>query len=102
LVAIDLFLKTLNGKKKELLDDPDALLSRLWPIGDPSFPLLQYIDPYGVTIFGTTQVAQIQKELKMLIQGTTNTKERELLAQALDFAVRASEHPHWFLWFSGD
>ena len=98
-MAIDVYLRTLDGKKKELLEDPDGSLNRLWPIGDRLFPLLQYIDPYGTTVFGATQASQVQKELKALIERTTNDRDRNLLICALSFAERLGQHPHWFLWF---
>jgi hypothetical protein len=101
-MAIDVSVRTIDGKKEEHLNDPKGLLSRIWPIGKASFLLLQYINPYGVVVFGTTQAEQIQKELQLLIDRETNEETRNLLKQALNFATKVREHPHWFLWFSGD
>jgi hypothetical protein len=101
-VAIDVSLRTIDGKKKEVLSDPEGRLSAVWPIGDSSFPLLQYVNPYGVTTFGTTQAIQVQKELRVLIDKATDEDQRRLLVRILDFAVQVGQHPHWFLWFSGD
>jgi hypothetical protein len=101
-LGIDVFLRTIDGKKKELIPDPDGLLTKAWPINDPGFPLLQYIDPYGDTIFGGTQMPQIEKELKVLLERTSDDRLRDLMRRVLDFAVRAGQHPHMYLWFSGD
>jgi hypothetical protein len=63
---------------------------------------VQYIDPYGTTIFGTTQAGQIGKELGLLIEKMPNSAQQDLLLRAREFAERVARHPHWFLWFSGD
>jgi hypothetical protein len=101
-MAIDVFIQTINGKKHGEVFDMNYSLAQLWPIGDPSFPLLQYIDPYGNAIFNGAQMPQIQKELQLLIEQPSSEEQRDVLRQVLNLAKECQEHPHKYLRFSGD
>jgi hypothetical protein len=101
-MAINVYLQTLDGKKEDEVFDPHNSLARLWPIGDSSFPLLQYIDPYGNVIFNGSQMAEVQRELDLMAVRSANTEQRDILLKIRDLAVRGQEHPHKFLRFRGD
>jgi hypothetical protein len=77
-------------------------LAQIWPIADSSFPLLQYIDPYGNTIFNGAQMPQVKNELSLLIERAPKQEQKEVLRLVLDLATVCGKHPHLFLRFHGD
>ncbi|SRR5208337_453867 len=102
MVAINVYLQTVDGRKKEEVFDLHYSLARLWPIGDPSFPLLQYIDPYGNAIFNGVQMSEIRKELARLIDKSSDQEQRDVLRRIDELAAQCEKHPHQFLRFRGD
>lgn len=101
-MAIDIYLQSADGKKHGQVFDLNNSLSRLWPIGDSSFPLLQYLDPYGDAIFNRSQMPEIRKELELLHQRSATEEQRTVLVQILGLVKKAEKEPHWFLRFVGD
>jgi hypothetical protein len=61
-MPINIVLQTIQGNVLGQLLDPYNDLAQVWPVGKESFPLLQYIDPYGNTIFNQKQMPQVLKE----------------------------------------
>ena len=57
-MPIKVVLQDIRGCAIDQVLDPNCLLQRIWPIEDGSFPLLQYIDPYGNTIFNQVQMVK--------------------------------------------
>ncbi len=101
-MAIDVILQTEMGEKKDEALDIHYSLAPLWPCGDQSFPLLQYIDPYGSTVFNRPQMPEVQKELDILISSASSDEQRDVLRRIRNLAVRCQEKPHLFLRFIGD
>jgi hypothetical protein len=102
IVAINVILQTIDGKKLNEVVDYSYSLARMWPFGDQSFPLLQYVDPYGNTVFNGLQMPEVQKELELLIDKASSDEQRSALGQIRDLAVNCQKKPHMFLRFSGD
>jgi hypothetical protein len=78
-MAIDVYLQNIHGKKKDEVFDINYSLAKVWPVSDPSFPLLQYIDPYGNVIFNGSQMGEVQKELGVLIEQSSSEEQRDVL-----------------------
>ena len=101
-MAIKAILQTIDGKKENEVVDSRYSLASIWPFGDQSFPLLQYIDPYGNTVFNGLQMPEVQKELELLIGKALSDEQRDTLGQIRDLAVSCQKEPHMFLRFRGD
>jgi hypothetical protein len=97
----------LKGKRYDEASPEDAALNRLLPFGDSSFPLLGYIDPYGDTLFSSTQMRIFLPEWDVLIQQTSNEDDRhendlQFLLRVRAMAERCKSEPLTFLRFIGD
>jgi len=101
-MPVKVFLQDVKGKKIDQVIDRYADLDRLWPVGDKSFPLLQYIEPYGSTIFNTRQMEQVLLELDLMASRTTGGEDSALLGRIRALAVQCRDHPHLYLRFLGD
>jgi acyl carrier protein phosphodiesterase len=101
-MAINVILQSIHGDRRDEVVDFDYCLARVWPSGDPSFPLLQYIDPYGNTVFNGLQMPEVQKELKRLIAMASNDDQRKTLQRICELAAKCQERPQTFLRFRGD
>ena len=97
-MGIKVILQTAAGKKESEVLDPDSSLAEVWPVGNHSFSLLQYIDPYGNAIFN----GLVQKELDVLMTRASNDKQRETLLRIRHLAELCHERPHMLLRFRGD
>lgn len=102
-MAIDTFLQKIpvEGRGGEALDSSDVLAG-LWPAGDASFPLLQYVDPYGDAVFNGAQMPEVIRELEVLRSRATSEEQKELLAEIIALAMRCRQQPETFLRFLGD
>jgi hypothetical protein len=95
----------LEGERCDRQDqvlDPYADLAQLWPTGDQAFPLLQYIDPYGHTIFNGMLMRQVLRELELLAQKTDHEAAKNLFKNIKKLAVRCRDANHLYLRFVGD
>jgi hypothetical protein len=101
-MAIKAILQTIDNKKGDEVADPNYCLGAIWPIADQSFPLLQYIDPYGNTVFNGLQMPEVQKELDLLIGKASTDEQRSILRGIRELAVNCQKQPHMFLRFRGD
>ena len=101
-MPINVYLQSVDGKKEDQVFDLHNSLARVWPVGNSSFPLLQYIDPYGNTIFNGPQMDQVRKELSLLIEKVTTEEQKTMLRKIDEIAERCQKHPHKFLRFRGD
>jgi len=100
-MPINVYLQTLDGTKKGGVFDLHNSLVNLWPIGDSSFLLLQYIDPYCNVIFNGSQMAEVRKELQRLIQ-LSKDDVQAVLREIDELAAESQRNPHLFLRFRGD
>jgi hypothetical protein len=101
-MAIKAILQTVDGKKQSEVVDPAYSLAKIWPVGDQSFLLLQYIDPYGNTIFNRQQMPEVEKEIDILLGGTLTAEQREIRARIRALATECHGRVHMFLRFRGD
>jgi hypothetical protein len=101
-MAINVYLQDSEGKKEDQVFDMHYSLARVWPVSDPSFPLLQYIDPYGNVIFNGSQMGEVQKELGVLIEQSSSEEQKDVLLRIRDLAAECAKRPHCFLRFRGD
>jgi hypothetical protein len=101
-MAIDAILQNINGQREAEVVDSNYSLAHIWPIGDQSFPLLQYIDPYGNTVFNGLQMPEVQRELEILVGKASTDEQKDTLRRIRELAVRCQKQPHMFLRFSGD
>jgi hypothetical protein len=82
--------------------DSHYSLASIWPFGDQSFSFLQYVDPYGNTVFNGLQMPEVQKELELLIGKASSDEQRATLGRVRDLAVNCQKKPHMFLRFRED
>jgi len=101
-VGIKVTLQTIHGKDLGLVSNTYGVLDRVLPIGDPRFPMMRYIDPYGNTIFNGQQMYPLLEELDRLAEEVSSEEGKGLLAQIRELAIHCRDHPHKFLRFIGD
>ena len=101
-VPLSIVLETLHHKRFDEALFPYGDLNRLLPFGDPSFPLLGSVDPYGNTIFNGIQMERFIKEWDCVIAKAEDQDDKELLAKVRVMANRCEAEPHTFLRFVGD
>jgi hypothetical protein len=102
LVPLWVVLQTLDGKRLDEAAPAGAVLNRVLPFGNSSFPLLGFIDPYGNTIFAGTQMRVFLPEWDALLQGLVNEPDLQFLRRVRAMAERCKSEPHIFLRFIGD
>lgn len=102
-LGVDVHLQTGDGMKIESIPDPKGIVSRIMPLGDTTFHLLRYVDPYGDTIFNGLQMEQIFIELKQLKQRfVPGSQEIDYICKIENMARRCKSAPHLYLKFIGD
>jgi hypothetical protein len=101
-MAISAFLQDVHANKMAEVFDRYYDLAKLWPVGDPSFPLLQYIDPFGSAIFSGAQMPQVVLELEVLSVSAATEEQKKVIAQIIELAARCRREPQTFLRFTGD
>ena len=101
-MAIKVVLQRVRGEVIDQVLDPDRDLERIWLVDDESFPLLQYIDPYGSTIFNEKQMGQVLEELELMAGRARGDRESMLLSRIKALALHCRDHPHEYLRFVGD
>jgi hypothetical protein len=101
-MAIDAVLQNINGKREAEVVDSNYALAHIWPVGDQSFPLLQYIDPYGNAVFNGSQMPEVQRELDILAGKALSDEQKDILRRIRELAGKCQKQPHMFLRFIGD
>lgn len=101
-MAIDAILQNINGQREAEVVDANYSLAHIWPVCDQSFPLLQYIDPYGNTVFNGVQMPEVQRELEILVGKASTDEQKDILCRIRELAAECQKQPHMFLRFSGD
>ncbi len=96
-------LQNIGGTSRlDSAGDAEGGLNRCLPIDDSSFPLLQYIDPYGNTFFNPNQMPELIEELERLMSSPSNQASRELLEKVRSLAIRCQGARHLYLRFVGN
>ncbi|SRR5258708_2063285 len=70
--------------------------------GEPPLELLQFVDPYGHTVFNELQMPAVIRDLKQLLAKARTEEEREALLGVERLAKRSLAEHHLYLWFYGD
>lgn len=85
---------------RRIVDGATDLSSVLPALGDPDFPMLSLVDPYGDTIFSSLQMRAVIPELHRLRKLSPNPQL--VLDELEDLADEGAEGIHVFLVFVGD
>lgn len=102
-MPIKAILEDIHGTRRlESVVDSTGGLNRCLPIDDPSFPLLQYIDPYGNAVFNPKQMPQLIDELDRLVERSSDEASKALLEKVRELALRCLASHHVYLRFVGD
>jgi hypothetical protein len=101
-MPIKVVLQTIDAKRFDEAIAPNAVLNRLLPFNDASFPVLRFIDRYGDTIFNGNQMHGLLPEWDLLVQKVTDKQESEFMLKVRAMAEKCKAEPHLFLRFLGD
>ena len=102
-MGIDVFLEDERGKPIDQILDPKNALAGLFPIGDTTFALLQYVDRYGNAVFNRHQMDGVLGELQRVQRDPMRgDEERAVLEQVIELARRCQAGVHLYLKFYGD
>jgi hypothetical protein len=101
-MPLSIVLETLHHKRFDEALFPYGDLNRLLPFGDPLYPLLGSVDPYGNTIFNGLQMERFIQEWDRVMVKAEDKDDKKLLAKVRELAIRCEAEPHTFLRFVGD
>jgi len=101
-MPIKVILQTVDGNRQDEVLDANCALAKIWPVRDSTFPLLQYVDPYGNSIFNRQQMHQVVEELDVLLSRVLTDEQKEILLRVRGLAAKCKDRPHLFLRFRGD
>ncbi|MEN9646136.1 MAG: hypothetical protein RL238_2805 [Actinomycetota bacterium] len=100
-MALTVLLRTASGKVLGSLTEDAAQLMRLLPpTGDPDFPYLGLLDPYGDTYFSSFQMQAILPEIRRLKE--LSTGRSDILDALEELAEQCRDGVHVYLIFVGD
>jgi hypothetical protein len=103
-MPITVALQTIDNKKLEQVI-PNALETVIndWlPFGDSAYPMLQYIDEYGNTVFNGLQMRGFLVEWDRLTQTLTDSNQRKTALDVRTLAEKCQRKPQTYLRFIGD
>ena len=81
---------------------PDYRLTTIWPKrGDAAFPLLGWLDEYGVMRFNNVQMKPLLLELESLRDSHTELEIRTFLQSVIDLVLTRVGRAHYFVDFHG-
>lgn len=102
-MGLDIVLEDEQGQQIESITDPLGLLIPLIERdADRTAICLQFIDPYGDTMFNRLQMKQLVSELRNLHKFAVRQEEKDLLREIEILAERGQQEPHRYLKFYGD
>ncbi len=102
-MPIKVILQDIHGTQRlKSVIDLEGKLNKLLPIEDTSYPLLQYVDPYGNAVFSPSQMPQVIKELEQLSSRCSDERSRDLLEEVVNLALECQGSRHLYLRFVGD
>lgn len=100
-MAITVELRDAKGDVLgRIVEGANDLAKLLPPMGDPDFPMLGFLDPYGDTFFSGVQMRRVIPELRKLRELTPQPPP--VLEDLEDLASECAEGVHRFLVFVGD
>ena len=102
-MGIDVQLTDEHGNiEAEVLDPMNRLTHLLAEFGDPSSHCLQYIDPFGDTIFNRLQMDRLLQEWALIEESALDAEDKVQLTDIKALAVRCSDSVHMYMKFVGD
>jgi hypothetical protein len=97
---IDVRIENENGRPTSSFDDPPSA-ALLIDHATAATHCLQYIDPYGDTIFNANQVSRLCEEIAS-VAVQVSPSERPRLERLIAFLRSALNRPHSYVRFVGD
>jgi hypothetical protein len=105
-VALTIALEDESGDRHAVVfDEQDLLINLIRKAARKDaahLRLLDYVDPYGDTVFNQLQMPQISRELDDLLSSTESPEARELLSSIQTLVREAQEGVHLYLRLIGD
>jgi hypothetical protein len=97
----------LMSERGEVIEEVFDEQSRLHPLIEsvPEFDsthCIQYMDPFGDTIFNSMQLARFLDEWKLVAAQAVSTEDKELVASVERLGLLAEEEAHMYLRFVGE
>ncbi len=97
----------LVSERGEVIEEVFDEESRLTPLIElvpeyESTHCIQYINPYGDTIFNIMQLSRFLEEWKMVEAQAVTEEEKQLASAVQRLAVLAEEENHMYIKFVGD
>jgi hypothetical protein len=102
-VGIDVKRETEFGEQESVVLDPRALMPALLSrCRDRQWRLIQYIDPYGNTVFNQLQIPELLDELNALRAFAGSEDEQTFLGAVIDLIEGTKNQVHTYVRFFGD
>jgi hypothetical protein len=101
-MPIKVVLQSERGEALDSVLDNYGDLASILPFEDATFPLLQFLDQYGNTIFNRNQMAQLMRELNSLVEKSKKDEQKLLLHRIEELAKRCWDGIGLYLKFQGD
>jgi hypothetical protein len=88
---------------EEVFDEESRLTALIESVPEyDSTHCIQYMNPYGDTIFNSLQLTRFLDEWKMVEAQSATQEEKDLVAAVQRLALLAEEENHMYLKFVGD
>jgi hypothetical protein len=105
-MALTIALEGERGDRRAVVfDERDLLIALIHKAARKDaahLHLLDYVDPYGDTVFNRLQMPQISRELDDLLSFAESPEARELLSSIQTLVREAQEGVHLYLRLIGD
>jgi hypothetical protein len=98
-------LKRENGTLVRGFNDKGTIISLIYrrvKDEDQGIWLIDFIDPYGDTIFNIAQMERLLKELPYLLDEARNETETEAVNRLIKLVEEGCRGIHLYLWLIGD
>jgi hypothetical protein len=100
-MGLDIYLEDEFGEELDSLLDEDGALAAVWPYGNPSYPLLRFVDKEGTTLFNRPQLSAAAGEFAAL-ESAVPPALKAAAQKLVRLAKKAASEPHLYLRFLGD
>ena len=100
-MGLDVYLEDEFGEELDSALDEGGRLAAAWPTGDPSYPMLRYVDAEGTTTFNRLQLEAVVPELEAF-EKKASSDAKPFVVRAVRLARKAAAEPHLYLKFLGD
>jgi hypothetical protein len=101
-MGIQIQLRRENGEVLAEVHDPKMILSRAAVSAFSGTRLLRYLMPWGDTVFNQAQAADLQSDVKEVLQTHNDKPLGDMLRAFSPLIDRLSAELHVYLWFMGD